>query len=146
MRPVSSLRGRPPHSISTVCLLNMVVSQCVGKDKAAPIAGWRQGRPVQYLQGSAGGLPSPANAQPVDELLIPVLIGRLDVIEQPAALADHLEQPSARMVVLAVRLEMFGQIGDALGQDGDLDLWRAGVAGLGRIFLDEILFALSADR
>src|SRR4029079_4637721 len=96
--------------------------------------------------GFAGGLPSPANAQPVDELLIPVLIGRLDVIEQPATLADHLEQPSARMVVLAVRLEMFGQIGDALGQDGDLDLWRAGVAGLGRIFLDEILFALSDAR
>src|SRR4029079_5706475 len=96
--------------------------------------------------GFAGGLPSPANAQPVDELLIPVLIGRLDVIEQPATLADHLEQPSARMVILAVRLEMFGQIGDALGQDGDLELRRGGVAGLGRIFLDESLLALSADR
>ena len=42
------------------------------------------------------------------------------------------------MVVFAVRLEMFGQIGNALGQDSDLDLRRAGVAGLGRIFLDEL--------
>src|SRR3990172_8949631 len=50
------------------------------------------------------------------------------------------------MVVLAVRLEMIGEIGDPLSQDCDLDLWRAGIARLGRIFLDELLPALSADR
>src|SRR3990170_6394942 len=50
------------------------------------------------------------------------------------------------MVVLAVRLEMIGEIGDPLGQDGDLDLRGAGIALLGRIFLDELLLALSADR
>src|SRR5262245_3107548 len=50
------------------------------------------------------------------------------------------------MIVLAVRLEMFGEIGDAFGQDRDLDLWRSGVAGFGRVFFDKLLLALSADR
>src|SRR4029077_6408285 len=70
----------------------------------------------------------------------------LHVIKQSAPLADHFEQPSARMIVLAVRLEMLCEIGNPLGQDRDLDFWRTGIAGLGRIFLDELLLALSADR
>jgi hypothetical protein len=35
---------------------------------------------------------SPANAQPVDEFLIAILVSGLDVIEQPAPLAHHFEQ------------------------------------------------------
>jgi hypothetical protein len=50
------------------------------------------------------------------------------------------------MAVLGMRLEMIGEIGDALRQDSDLNLWRTGIAGFGRIFLDELLLALSADR
>jgi len=64
---------------------------------------------------------SPADAQPVDELLVPVLVGRLDVVEQPAPLAHELEQPAPRMVILGMRLEVIGEIGDALGQDCDLN-------------------------
>src|SRR5581483_1528155 len=89
---------------------------------------------------------SPANSQPVDELLIPVFVGRLDVVEQAAPLAHQLEQPAPRMVVLGMRLEVIGQIGDPLGQDRDLDLRRTGISRLGRIFLNELLLAHSANR
>ena len=54
--------------------------------------------------------------------------GALEVVEQAAALADHHQQAAARVVVLLVRLEVLGQVGDALGQDRDLHLRRTGVA------------------
>ena len=41
------------------------------------------------------------------------------------------------MVVLGVGLEVLGQVVDALGQDRDLHLGGAGIAGFLRIFLDE---------
>src|SRR5680860_589159 len=88
----------------------------------------------------------PADAEPIDELLIPVVVRRLDVVEQTAPLADHFQQPATRMIVFTVGLEMLGKIGDPLGQDGDLDFWGPSVIGFGRIFLDELLLALSANR
>ena len=54
-----------------------------------------------------------------------------------AALRHELEQATTGMIVLDVGLEMLGQVGDALGEDRDLHLGRTGIAGLGRVFLDE---------
>src|SRR5262245_27669567 len=125
MRPVSSLRGRFPHSISTVSILNMVISQM--RVEGGSLGPWPKAPPVQGSKARSRVCPrrrgSPTDAQAVDELLVAVLVGRLDIVEQAPPLADHLEQPAARMIVLAVRLEMFGEIGDAFGQDRDLDLW-----------------------
>ena len=42
---------------------------------------------------------------------------RLEVVEQPAALADELQQAAARVMILRVRLEVFGQVVDALAED-----------------------------
>ena len=41
------------------------------------------------------------------------------------------------MVILGVRLKMFGQVDDPLGQNGDLDFGRPGIAFNAAIFLDE---------
>src|SRR5204862_50398 len=51
----------------------------------------------------------------------------LQVVEHAATLTDELEQTTARMVVLEVRLEVLGEVGDPLGEEGDLDLGGSGV-------------------
>ena len=50
------------------------------------------------------------------------------MVEEPAALGHHLEKAPARVVVLLVRLEVFGQVRDALGEDRDLHFSAARVA------------------
>src|SRR5207248_6004502 len=83
-------------------------------------------------------LPDP---QTVDQLAVPGGILRLEVIEQPPALADELEQSAPRVVVLLVRLEVLGQVMDALGEQRDLHLRRAGVALVGAELLHYSRFA-----
>src|SRR3954447_23522841 len=89
---------------------------------------------------------SAADAETLDELAITRLVLGLDVVEQRTALRDHLQEAAAGGGVLAVRLEVLGEVGDALGEDRDLDLGRTGVAGLGGILSDERLLALRSDR
>jgi tRNA pseudouridine(55) synthase len=62
------------------------------------------------------------------------------------ALADQLEQPAAGMIVLAVGLEVLGQIVDALGEDRHLNFGRAGVAGLVGVRLDDFSLAAARNR
>src|SRR5690606_19312602 len=80
------------------------------------------------------------------ELLIAPFVMDLHIVQEAAALVDHLQKPTARMIVFAVSLEMIGQVVDALGKDRDLDFGRTGVAGLGAIFLDELLLAFGSNR
>src|SRR5439155_21326995 len=53
-----------------------------------------------------------------------------EVLEQRPGPPYHLEEPSWRVVILLMGLEVLGELIDAPGQDGDLDLGRAGI-GLG---------------
>ena len=67
------------------------------------------------------------DAQALDQSLVALRTAATQVIEQPAATRDHLEQSPAGMVVLGVGFEVLRQIGNAPAQDRDLDLWRAGI-------------------
>eukprot|EP01035_Chromulina_nebulosa_P055675 gene55675-76309_t len=51
-----------------------------------------------------------------------------EVIEQATTLVDEHQQTAARMVVLRVGLEMFGEVADALGEDRDLYFGRTRIA------------------
>ena len=51
----------------------------------------------------------------------------VQVIEQAAALADHHQQSAARTVILLIALKMLGQVINALGEQGDLDVCRTGI-------------------
>ena len=62
-----------------------------------------------------------------DQLGVTVGVLALQVVEQAAALADELQQPAARVMILRVRLEMFRQVVDALAEERDLDFRGAGV-------------------
>src|SRR6185369_284978 len=85
-----------------------------------------------------------ADAELLDQILVAFLVGAPQVVEQRATLADHLEQATTGMVVLDVRLEMVGQVVDALRQDRYLHFRRPGIAGLLGIRLDH--FGLAAAR
>src|SRR5690606_12908454 len=87
-----------------------------------------------------------ADAEALDQGLVPRLVDLLDVVEKRATGRHHLQQATTGVVVLLVALEVFGEVGDALGEDGDLHFRRAGVVGLGRVFLNQSGFALSSNR
>jgi hypothetical protein len=63
-----------------------------------------------------------------EELLIAVGIFPLQVVQQPAARVDHLNEAEARAVILLVRLEMLGEHFDPLGKHSNLHIRRSCVA------------------
>src|SRR5689334_6601619 len=71
---------------------------------------------------------SAAQAELLDQRAVALGLLVAQVLQQLAAAADHDQQAAARGVVLAVRLQVAGQAVDVLGQQGDLDLGRTGVA------------------
>src|SRR5918992_2348875 len=81
---------------------------------------------------------SAAEPEALDERPVAGDIVVLEVAEQPAAAADHLQEAAARVVVVLVDLEVLGELVDARGQQGHLHLGRAGVALLGRVLGDDL--------
>ncbi len=57
---------------------------------------------------------SAANAEPADQFAIALVVLALDVVEQAAAIADHFQQPAARMIIVLMGLKMLSQIDDPL--------------------------------
>src|SRR5215470_3485435 len=78
-----------------------------------------------------------ADTQPLDQRLVTSLVGTGEILEQLSTLRHELEQPTPRMVVVEVGLEVLGQIVDAFRKNGHLHLRRPGVASLGRKGLDD---------
>ena len=68
-----------------------------------------------------GSRPSPPEPELGDDGSVALDIGALQVVQQPAALADQLEQSTARIVVVGVRLEVVGEVIDPFAEDCDLD-------------------------
>jgi hypothetical protein len=68
----------------------------------------------------------------------------LQIVEQPAALADELEQPTTRVVVFLMCLKMLSQIRDSLTEQCDLDLWGSRVFFVQAVLVNDALFC--ADR
>src|SRR5215204_1500571 len=117
---------------------------------SAEVAGRDHPRPSQTARSRAPGGKAnralAADAELLDQRAVARLVLALDVVEERAALGDHLQEATPGMVVLGVGLEVLGQVVDAFGQDCDLDLGRPGVAGLMPMFLDERGLALRRDR
>ena len=82
-----------------------------------------------------------ADAESRDDALVTIKVLALEVVQQPAAFADHLDQSEARVIVLRVRPEVIGQLLDALGEDSDLDFRGACVRIVGSVIVDEVRLA-----
>src|ERR1700742_2333435 len=81
-----------------------------------------------------------------EQRLVTRLVLPLDVIKEGTACGDHFQKPATRMIVLHVGFEMPGEVVDAFRQDRDLNLGRAGVAGLVGIRLDDFRFTFGGNR
>ena len=57
-----------------------------------------------------------AKLQLLGDCLVTICIGRVQVIEQAAALANHDQQAASRTVIFLVALEVFGETINAIGQ------------------------------
>src|SRR6476646_3977882 len=89
---------------------------------------------------------STTNVMLFEQRLVTRLVLLLDIVEKRAARRHELQKAATRMVILHVGLEMPGEVVDAFREDRDLDLGRAGVAGLGGIRLDDFRFAFGGNR
>ena len=76
----------------------------------------------------AGRDESLAETERENRLPVTIEAGLLQVGEQAAALRHHQQKATTRVVVVAVRLEVFRQVGDAVGKERNLNLGRTGVA------------------
>src|SRR5690242_3243475 len=88
---------------------------------------------------------SVAQAEALDERLVALLVGLLEVIQQLAALVHHLDQPTTGVMVLLVVVEMGGEAVDAGRQQRHLHFGRAGVFGVAAVGGDDFLFLLSGE-
>ena len=59
--------------------------------------------------------------------LVPTGVGRMQVIEQAAALANHHQQATTRAVIFLVALQVLRERIDPVREQSDLDIGRAGV-------------------
>jgi hypothetical protein len=87
-----------------------------------------------------GARPSPPEPELGDDSPVALDVGALQVVQQPATLADQLQQPAPRIVVVGVRLEVVGEVIDPFAEDGDLDFGRSGVLLIEAVRLDDARF------
>src|SRR4030095_2745916 len=69
-----------------------------------------------------------------------------EILKKAATLADQHQQAAARVMVLAVLLEMIRQAVDALGEERDLYLGRACIALVGPELRDQTLLTVDGKR
>ncbi len=80
-----------------------------------------------------------------DEAAIPLDILVPEVLEKSSALADHHQQSSPAVMVLFVDLQVLGEVGDALGEQCNLDLGRTRVRVVQPMFFDNRLRVFHAE-
>jgi hypothetical protein len=71
-----------------------------------------------------------------DDLAIAFDVGALEIVEEATATADHLQQALPAVVILRVRPEVTCEVVDILGENGNLNLRRAGVGLVGAVLFD----------
>jgi hypothetical protein len=69
------------------------------------------------------------DAQLFDQPFVAREIARMQVVKQPTTLADQTQQSAARMMILLVHAEVFGQLVDPGREQRDLNFRRAAVIG-----------------
>src|SRR4051812_41401077 len=116
-----------------------------GRDVRPNSTGTRD-RDTKRLRRTAKPGTLATQTQTLDQLVVALGVAVLEIVEKTAALADHLEQAAARMMILRVALEVLGEIGDAFAEDRDLHFRRTGVATGLRVRLDQLRLAVCRNR
>ena len=77
--------------------------------------------------GGATGTRLAAESEATDDLPVALDVIVADVVEQSPTTSDQLQETTTGVVVSLVNLEMFGEVDDALTEDGDLYLGGSGI-------------------
>ena len=87
------------------------------------------------------------DAQLGDEGAVTLHVLGSQIVQHLAALADHLVQAAAGVVVVDVSTQVLGELIDAGGEDGHLNLGGAGVGSMGAVGLDNgCLFVFTNNK
>src|SRR5260221_1112670 len=87
-----------------------------------------------------------ADAELVDHHAVALVVHLLEIVEKAAAAADKLQQPAAAVMVLRMGLEMLGEVGDAVREQGNLHFGGSGVTLVGCVRRDEGCFLFLGGR
>src|SRR5690606_7189639 len=82
------------------------------------------------------------NAELRDDRAVALDVLRADVVEETTTAADELQKATAAVVVLRVRLEVLGEVGDPLAEERDLHLGRPAVGLVSLELLDDLSLAV----
>src|SRR5699024_1110123 len=108
-----------------------------GPDLSARCRARMTNRPGPH--GSEPAIRSAAQAETLDQRPVALDLGLPQVLEQATTLTDQEQQATTRVVVVLVLLEVFGEVLDALCEQGHLDLRGAGVALVRGVLGDDLL-------
>ena len=72
-----------------------------------------------------------ADFQVLNQLQVGIGIFAVQVLKEPAPMANELEQAAAGMMIFGVGFEMPGQLVQTSCHEGNLNFGRSGVTGLG---------------
>lgn len=109
---------------------------------ASPVGVTREGR-AGVRRAYSRGLAT--QTELLDQRLVSFVILAFEVGKQALPLAHHDEQTAPSVVVLAVFLEVLGQLLDPGGEQGDLDSGGAGVVGVRTVRFDDVAFGFSSE-
>src|SRR5260370_42425380 len=91
-------------------------------------------------------LASPTQTEPLDQGRVAADVALLEVVEEPAPATDEQQQATTTVMVMLVRAQVLGEVGDAAGQDRNLYLGGPGVALGGRVVLHDLCLQLCCGR
>lgn len=109
-------------------------------------------RPANAIKGREPALKSAssrellAQTELVDDDEITGAIRIAQIIEQTGSRANHHQQSAPTRVIFLVRSQMPRQLHDALGEQCDLHLGRAGIIRFAPIGVNQLSFAVFCDR
>src|ERR1700690_2735815 len=78
-----------------------------------------------------------AQTESFDNLAVPIRVATIQIVQQPAPLVDHHDQPAPRSMIFGVGPEVGGQIVDALAQQRYLHFRRPRILRMYPELLDE---------
>src|SRR5215470_19463193 len=88
-------------------------------------------------------LHSAAEAQSLDELLVLLRLGRLEIVEESATLVHELHEAAARSMIALVGGEVLTETIDTFGQERDLHFGGTGVGIPAAVLRDDSALFLS---
>ena len=122
--------------------------QPTGTTQVSSAAASAKNRQVKSGSTTAADCPMAlsSEAKGFDDGTIPLDIVAFDVVEQSTTLAHQHQQPPAGVVIFFMHLQMFGQIGDSVGEQSNLNFRGAGIGIVLFVFFNQSFFGFRCNR